>query len=716
MRATLADVSHPPNYMVQDLAASAAAFFAFLVFLVPPGYLVGHVADVLGFRRRSLLEKVLIAVVLSTAIVPISAVLVERFAGTRTALVCFAAIALAFVALFIWNERRRCEPSKVGVRRSTWFAIALVTLLVASALFSLVDLQIGSRLYPSMVAFDQSTRTAFVQAVVRTGVAPHNPFDFVTGQAPVMRYFYYWYVLCALPAQMFGLDARACLIASSAWCALALIAIALLYLKHFLSFTNRLRRICVIAIALLAVTGLDLIPTLLIGRAYPDLEWWSPDQVTSWFDSFLWVPHHLAALVVSLVGVLLLWTASQSDGRRSRVWAAALAAMAFAASAGLSIYVTLVFVVFMGLWCVDTAWRHRWSDLLMFLAAGLGAAVLSRPYLHDLGTPGFSQGSFAIFGIPGFNVLENFLLGRGYISSVPASFLVRLPLAVLRYAIELGFFFIVLIVAIRRRLSQSPSAQRLAWLLLLSSLGISAFFRSGTIGSNDLGWRSALPMQFILLIWAAVFIDEQIEARAWTRRATTRLLAYTSIAAIAVGFIGTLYQFTMLRFYPVLVEDRKVERTWDSWLPPAGSVGTRVMETRSFFERLSRELPPTAVAQPNPIADNILPQLYSRFQFSAIDPICGTAFGGDVEACVQSVSSMITLFRPVPNRPLLDPDALCDSMYIDVLVVRDTDLYWHDPNAWFWKRQPIEAASSIRAIPCGTRHAAQLAAYTKAAR
>ena len=72
---------------------------------------------------------------------------------------------------------------------------------------SLADLQIGHRLYVSYVAFDHSVRVPFVEAAARNGVPPLNPF-YGLGKAPVLRYFYYWYVVCALPMQLFGLSAR----------------------------------------------------------------------------------------------------------------------------------------------------------------------------------------------------------------------------------------------------------------------------------------------------------------------------------------------------------------------------------------------------------------------------------------------------------------------------------------------------------------------------
>jgi hypothetical protein len=75
----------------------------------------------------------------------------------------------------------------------------------------------------------------------------------------------------------------------------------------------------------LLVTGLDLIPNarvLICSMRVPpaDMEAWSwgGDQVTSWADALLWVPHHVGAVVAGLTGFLLIWHAARSLARTWR--------------------------------------------------------------------------------------------------------------------------------------------------------------------------------------------------------------------------------------------------------------------------------------------------------------------------------------------------------------------------------------------------------------
>jgi hypothetical protein len=73
-----------------------------------------------------------------------------------------------------------------------------------------------------------------------------------------------WYSVCLVPASLFGLLPRYVLFASSVWTGFALAAIIPLYLKHFFRKTQALNQRSLFGIALLAVSGLDLLPVSLL--------------------------------------------------------------------------------------------------------------------------------------------------------------------------------------------------------------------------------------------------------------------------------------------------------------------------------------------------------------------------------------------------------------------------------------------------------------------
>src|SRR5437899_2945873 len=101
------------NFMLDDFFASTQAFLVFALFLVPPGYVTGTITDVIGFRTRSVLEKLLLAIVLSVCVAPGLAVLVGRFASVTVSLWMFVSIAIVFVFVFISDARCRGKSERV---------------------------------------------------------------------------------------------------------------------------------------------------------------------------------------------------------------------------------------------------------------------------------------------------------------------------------------------------------------------------------------------------------------------------------------------------------------------------------------------------------------------------------------------------------------------------------------------------------------------------
>ena len=100
----------------------------------------------------------------------------------------------------------------------------------------------------------------------------------IFGSAPVARYYYFWYVLCSYPARLTHIDPRCVLYGSSVWSGFLLAALIPIYLRDFLGVTENLRRKAVIGLTLIAVTGLDILPTIYeffrAHRITADMEWW----------------------------------------------------------------------------------------------------------------------------------------------------------------------------------------------------------------------------------------------------------------------------------------------------------------------------------------------------------------------------------------------------------------------------------------------------------
>jgi hypothetical protein len=696
--------------MLADLLEGTKAVAIFSFYLLAPGYVIGWAGNLIGFRGRTASERLLLSVVLSIATAPLLAVLIGRFISPAATQWTFLGFTLVALLLAIFEVAEHRSVPKLKLRRSTWVVLGIGFVWLFVALFELADLQLGNRLYLSVTVFDHCIRASLVQSAVRTGVPPLNPLSFVSGQAPVLRYYYYWYVLCAMPAQLSGLPARACFSASSVWCGLALIALIPLYLKHFFKETDDLRRKSVIGVALLAVTGLDLIPTALWAVqtnsfVLPDMDWWNPTQVTSWVGAVLWVPHHVAALIACLVGFLLLSCINDKAKLHERFAVAIVAGVCFASATGLSVYVTFTFAIFVVLWTIVLLPRMQFLSFVTFAVSGVIALVLSRPFLHDLQGSSSSGEGFALFALRDFPTAVVWLKHHNVTDPFWAT-LSAIPTIPVVYAVEFGFFMMVGALQFKSELlrAERPAVNRCAaWGILCTSLFVTTFVRSGVITTNDLGIRAALLGQFVLLLWAAPLLSDMFGSDASGRARHGLILKRVIAALLVLGVMGSVYQLGMLRVYAPLVDSGKLSRT-EGFLPPLPSMGQRTYGLRAGFEDLDGIISKKAVIQYNPMPSSYPASLlYSNHQTVAGDSGCGASFGGDPQLCQTVLRPLDALF----NAPYLaanwDLDDFCNVFSVDVLVVTDADRAWYDTSDWVWNRRAIVANNYLRAIPCGTK-------------
>jgi len=702
-------VSGSANYTWYDIYGCLKALLAFPLFLLAPGYVIGWLSNVLQFRRRSVMEKAAIGLVLSVAVSGILATVVARYLSLMSSLRLFEALGIAFLVCVAW-EFRRTARAALRLRGVSAALVVILGLWAIVVVASLVDLQIGHRLYLSATAYDHCIRAAFTRAVVRSGVPPANPFFFPGARVP-MRYYYYWNVIAALPSLWTGVDPRLAMFASCAWCGWAVVAILALYLKYVLGDAVDLRWKSLLGAGLLAVTGLDIIPTAILAAIPPhtihaDMEWWRMDTVTSWIDSLLWVPHHVAGLVACLAGFLLLWDAAPK--KSGRVMALVLAGAAFASGGGYSIYVAFTFGVFLAAWFMLTLHERRWNECLMTMAAGILTIIFSIPYLHDLRGPGAGMG-FAQLTIRDFEVFEPLLFALGIHARWVSTLSGRLLLPV-DFAIELGFFFAVGLIQWRKdrvgRWAQLSLEKKALWLMLGTSLAVTTFLRSRTINTNDLSLRSVLLMQFVLLLWAVPLIYDLLKApdSKVHRRALAALIRPSILAVLlGLGVIGTVYQVVMLRFYNVLADTGRLPDV-PTWMPEPGKIGETTYQLRQAYEGLEAVLPLATIVQKNPLSPiSIFHLLYSDYQSVAGIPVCGTAFGGDPFKCIGLQLPIYRLFNTRTGADASNLDQLCDSLRINVLLVTDVDPAWKRRDTWVWDRNPMFSNDSVRAFQCGSK-------------
>jgi hypothetical protein len=697
-----------------DLLQGALAVIAFSVFLLAPGYMLGWAGNFFGFRRSSGAERLLLSVALSAGISPVLAVLVTRCASLTATLWLYIFISL-IAAVLAFRKGSERNPCRWTLKGSTWLALVMAVLWAALALFELADLQLGHRLYLSVTTYDHSVRTAMVESVLRHGIPATNPFYLPHAKPAGLRYYYYWYVLCALVSRAVGVPARAAMTASVVWSGLALAAMIPLYLKHVLRCREGLRRTSLIGFTLLGVTGLDVIPNLLlyaqpVSVIYPDADWWDPNQVTGWMASLLWVPHHVASLTACLVGFLLLYGLHDEDGWARRMGMAALAGAAFASAAGLGLYVTFAFAVFLTAWSARLLLRGEVRAFASFVAAGAVSLALSIPYLRELSGAGAGEG-FARFSVRDFPPLVDWLHAHGVVSVMAVQGISLLALPAI-YCVEFGFFLLAGWWWLRGRRAASNGAQALWW-MLGSSLLVGTFLRSAAIVSNDLGMRAVLPAQFVLLLFGAMWLGGEewkkpgessagvaLSGEARTS-AAARVLRIAVLSTLALGALGTVHELVILRAYPLLVDAGQIERN-EVFFPAAPQMGERTYLLRSGLEQLQSQVPDSAVVQYNPFPPTYpVLLLYSGRQRAAAMRDCGASFGGDPAGCRPILNLVAPLyFRNFYPGPV-DVDATCRALGVQVLIATDADQAWSVPESWVWQRPTLVANSSLRAFGCG---------------
>ena len=683
------------NFTTVDAVGILKAGIALGPVLFAPGYVIGWVLDPFEFRQRTPLLQLLLATPLSIAVCPMLSYLLARFFEPGLWLSYSSVTVVASVLLVKQARQARMR----SVSRNVWIAACLLALWAITLSGSLVDLEIGDKLYPSVTAYDHSTRVEVTAAVARH-MPPSNPF-FAHPAIP-LRYHYLWMLVCSLPLKILHFDPRHLIYAGIIWCCIGLICAIALGLKFFLAVPKGIEQTTLVAIVLLGITGLDILPTLYIRFSehtwLPDMEWWNDAQITSWAGSLLWVPHHVAALIACFVAFLLLRHYSDARGKLGTV-PMAVAAIALASASGLSVYVTFTFAVAIFLWLLALAARKEWNEIAMFTGAGALALVIASPYLSSLKGVGAGT-AFVEFALRPFSfglyLAHKFGIVLRTPSDVAFANLIFLPL---NYFLELGFFLAIGLLRLQQLLKKRipPTANELAaWTLVATGFLIGTFMRSSTINTNDLGWRCFLPAQLVLLLWGATAIHDWFDSvkqkpdlRPWARGVLASLLI--------IGALGTAYQLFMLRMFPVLF-DRGV-LTGSTWVESDRHFGKRTRAIRSAYEVLDAQLRPSAVIQINPATNDAVPHaLYSGHDSVAGGLDCGTAFGGDPNLCSDRVRKLVPLFGSRSG----DPERVCQEFGIDIIVANDTDPAWRDPYSWIWQRQPIVSNDYVRAFRCVT--------------
>jgi hypothetical protein len=693
-----------------DYLHAATAFLLFIPLFVFPGYVLGETTGIFRFRSHGFLTRTCFSLGFSVAIAPIILFFLWA-ASIQWAIAGYFLSAAIGIGLMLKNRQRILQ---IKIPKAITFIGAAWTLIV---LFSLVDLPVGSGLYINSVANpDLSYRVEVVAQLARTvKLPPLSPFSAGISAMVVLRYHYFWLMLCGIIPKItdWRIGARDALVASVIWIGFLLLAVVGLYWKLFFNVRDALRK-SIASIPVLFLGGLQGPMFLAMIFLYrwrrnvwqlprPTLTWLElKGQITNWLDSLLWVPHCVAAVLASLCALLALHEMHKVSDWRKRLILMLVASLSLASTIGLSIFICVPFFMYLGILCIHQLFKAPGRRLWIELASALLLAILLiAPYLLSIREPAGSPFPLAFCIRPSDFATH---LAKHIPSITPLGRqLLNLATEPLVFFYELGMMAVIAIWAATRgnvKLSEEKRNQnRLIGLFVLITALTALFINSENAsgragGTNDIGWRTPLGALFFLTFYAVWFFEGWRKNRlsaifpSWGHKLRLPLMLL-----IVLGFGTTFTEFMLLRFYFVVHNTHEV--------------GTHTEDLRTGLDFLRHHSAPEAVVQLNPGKGNAL---YSGFFMER-----GTALreADTASHFINNAASpnlrlqVENEIKPIFENPELQFDQVqqrCSTLGINYLVFQPDDAVFANNRSWIWRFAPFYANQSVRVYRCGAVH------------
>jgi len=694
------------NFTLQDILGATLAFYLFPLVIVFPGYVCGWAFNLFDFKHHQPIVRLGIGLILSFAVSPITFYLTSHV-SSKLSLLTLGGFATAFVIILL--KERPPSASWIHHNFSTIFWICIVWVIFV--ILSLTNIQWKNQLYVSAVT-DQITRVSMIEAMTRTGVPPINTGYYPGRPVRLTFQYYFWYILCSLIDMIGGrsVDAHAALNASSAWSGLGLMATIALYLRVRNPNNGKTAwRLAKIGISLLAVSGLDVLlfiflmnkmgntvdntiysnPLQFAALTWSNLEYSFLTLLGQWVGSNLWIPHHIAALIAVSIAMMLAQSARGEKKSRQFILLI-IAGLGIASAFGLSVWVTFVFVVFWCIWLfVLLLQKTEHGLILSMILAGIVAIILVSPFLTEI-----VQGrGLEVWQSPIVFELRPVLFLEPYVRDwhpISRSLVMLMALPV-GYFVELGFFFIAGIYwfKIKDKKTYISNPFHLAEILLLTVVIFICSCLRSTLGNNDLGWRSWLPGQFVLLIWGVdvtqVLLFNEMKAPIPINSSNTAKASTVLRIMITLGILTTAINAVFLRVYsPVM----------------AGSeTGRRSYSARLAYDYLRDHIPANVIVQNNPTNfTDSASGLYGTHQMIVSNILAYGIPPDDFYKLVDEVGKVFTRQNVTRWQSI---DNICQQFLIDALLIKDTDPIWNSLATLKTQRPALYENTHYSLVACG---------------
>lgn len=479
-----------------DSAFLAAA--AGLVLWTGAGY---GLARTLGFGPSLALP---LAPALGWTVLNALALEIARWAGSPVAGTLGALVLVA--AGWLLRDRNAGTASDDTPAMPIWIvlAAALVALVPAMAVVPKAT-QAGIALAPAI--FDHS-KIALIDAMVRDGIPPVDPFYGPPGEPAGVAYYYLWHFGAAQIASLTGArgwEADAAASWFTAFSTLMLMAgLALRFAGSRLAAGFAIALSCGGSLrpVLEALFGVQALGTVLRPAT----------GFAGWLFQSSWSPHHVAAAGALVIATLLAVRLAARPAWPMAVVLGLVVAGAYQSSiwvGGLVLALAMLALLPLLLRCVPEGGLPR------FLVAVLGAAtlalLLAAPLLVEQYHAGMMRGGGSPVAIAPYRVLSDGVAGGfGSWLDLPAYWLVLL-------VVEFPLIYPVGALALWRLASRRDERAlpardaRALGMLALVSLAVSWLLVSTVGDNNDLGWRAVLPGLMVLTAAAGAGLARLVE-------------------------------------------------------------------------------------------------------------------------------------------------------------------------------------------------------------
>jgi hypothetical protein len=661
------------NLFLGESLPTLGALGVFALFLLSSGALSARLLRFPGFAESAGVERLGIALLCAVGVMPILLELAGRIAPQAIPIVAGAACLAGLPTL-----AKGGDPLPKNDR---WFWLAAGATWIAISIALVIDWPDGSGgLTHSLLILDYVKHNETTWAIAQTGTPPINPTFYSEDHR--VSYYYFFYTMTAavsvVSAFLFGAEPR-----HAAYAAAPLAGFIVFALTHLLWSRARCdeaagvkapgSRAGFLLLALLLASGPDIL--FVLRNYFVTGEWplfaeaWS-QLVTWWFDSALWVPHHLCGVVAAYIGLLALARPSQRDWRQ-----AVFAGLSFASMAGLSIYVAMGGVLLAAFWLIALLQARRFGDALRLICAGALSALLAAPWiLTILGRVSDGKAPLAF-------AIRNGVMIEDSTGSPALDIVLKLALMIAIYAGNFGVFALGA-HAFWKTAGRKGLETDVGLLLALGaamSFLIGSFVESAIL-LNDLGWRIMLFAEMPALIWTLSAL----------RAGALNLRSPGIVGLLALGYASIVYSAVQLRLAPLELLPSVVERH------------RRLdVDEKSAWAWVNANTPRDAVvlAQPNLLRAYDY-GVYAQRRAAVSDTHVGQLFG----VPERLVEARVAELKPIFFDPALaasDVEALAARYRVKAIVVNALDPVFDAPGAWTSTRAPAFASPRARVYLVG---------------